>query len=187
MVKFHHLYHSSHSYRQSKHILKSQFVCWRVCPGWFKLLGFGRGRSDPISASPANCTVPTRREFAPPVFSKCYKWPKRGIETKHFAKFWRIRGMTFPYFFSHTGVKLYQFSKDLKGGQNCRIFQWPSYSEYPPRGCLSIFWKGYWVYGVLFLEPRVLYRNLSVVWIWKLSVLAMWCKLVKTFRSERSP
>ena len=27
MVKSHHLYNSSHSYRQSKHILKSQFVC----------------------------------------------------------------------------------------------------------------------------------------------------------------
>ena len=34
MVKSHHLYNSSHSYRHSKHILKSQFVCWRVCPGW---------------------------------------------------------------------------------------------------------------------------------------------------------
>ena len=26
-----------------------------------------------------------------------------------------------------------------------------------------------------------------MVWIWKLSVLVTWCKLVKTFRSERSP
>ena len=30
MVKSHHLYHSSQSDRQSKHILKYQFVC----PGW---------------------------------------------------------------------------------------------------------------------------------------------------------
>ena len=126
---------------------------------------------------------------APPVYSKCYKRPKRGIETKHFAKFLRIRGSKYDIsiFFSHTGVKLYQFSKDLKGGQNCRISRTVIYSQYPPRGCLSIFWKGYWVYGVLFRVPRVLYRNLSVVWIWKLSVLVMWCKLVKTFRSERLP
>ena len=34
MVKSHHLYHSSHSDRQSEHIVKSQFVCRRVCPGW---------------------------------------------------------------------------------------------------------------------------------------------------------
>ena len=176
MVKSHHLYHSSHSDRQSKHILKSQFVCRRVCPGWGgTLVGFGWGRSDSGSA--------------PPVYSKCYKRPKRGIETKHFAKFWRIRGSKYDIsiFFSHTGVKLYQFSKDLKGGQNCRILRTLIYSQYPPRGCLSIFWKGYWVYGVLFRVPHVLYRNLSVVWIWKLSVLVMWCKLVKTFRSERLP
>ena len=136
MVKSHHLYHSSHSDRQSKHILKSQFVCRRVCPGWGgTLVGFGWGRSDSGSA--------------PPVYSKCYKRPKRGIETKHFAKFWRIRGSKYDIsiFFSHTGVKLYQFSKDLKGGQNCRILRTVIYSQYPPRGCLSIFWKGYWVYG----------------------------------------
>ena len=138
MVKSHHLYHSSHSDRQSKHILKSQFVCRRVCPGWGgggvgggwggggggggTLVGFGWGRSDSGSA--------------PPVYSKCYKRPKRGIETKHFAKFWRIRGSKYDIsiFFSHTGVKLYQFSKDLKGGQNCRIFRTVIYSQYPPRG-----------------------------------------------------
>ena len=130
-----------------------------------------------------------RSGSAPPVYSKCYKRPKRGIETKHFAKFWRIRGSKYDIsiFFSHAGVKLYQFSKDLKGGQNCRILRTVIYSQYPPRGCMSIFWKGYWVYGVLFRVPRVLYRNLSVGWIWKLSVLVMWCKLVKTFRSERLP
>ena len=78
--------------------------------------------------------------------------------------------------------------RDGTGGSQHRATKYvPSYNEYPPRGCLSIFWKGYWVYGVLFRVPRVLYRNLSVVWIWKLYVLAMWCKLVKTFRSERSP
>ena len=159
MVKSHHLYHSSHSYRQSKHILKSQFVCWRVCPGWGALWW--------VSDWDAQTRALPGRLF-------------KMLQTGG-------RSMTFPNFFSYTGVKLYQFSKDLKGGQNCRILQWPSYSEYPPRGCVSIFWRGYWVYGVLFRVPRVLYRNLSVVWIWKLSVLAMWCKLVKTFRSERSP
>ena len=152
-------------------------VCLPAClPGvGGTLVGFGWGRSDSGSA--------------PPVYSKCYKRPKRGIETKHFAKFWWITGSKYDIsiFFSLTGVKLYQFSKDLKGGQNCRILRAVIYSQYPPRGCLSIFWKGYWVYGVLFRVPRVLYRNLSVVWIWKLSVLVTWCKLVKTFRSERLP
>ena len=131
-----------------------------------------------------------RPDLSPAVYSKCYKRPKRGIETKYFAKFWRIRGVEVWHFhiFSHIqGSNFTNFPKDLKGDQNCRIFQWPSYSEYPPRGCQSIFWKGYWVYGILFRVPRVLYRNLFVVWIWKLSVLAMWCKLVKTFQSERSP
>ena len=124
MVKSHHLYHSSHSDRQSKHILKSQFVRLPAClPGvGGTLVGFGWGRSDWGSA--------------PPVYSKCYKRPKRGIETKHFAKFWRIRGSKYDIsiFFSHTGVKLYQFSKDLKGGQNCRILRTIIYSQYPPRG-----------------------------------------------------
>ena len=50
-----------------------------------------------------------------------------------------------------------------------------------------MFWKGYWVYGVLFRVSRLLYRHLSMLWIWKLSVLAMWCKPIKTFRSERPP
>ena len=183
MVKSHHLYHSSQSDRQSKHILKSQFVCRRVCPGWGALWWVSDGDAQTRAQSGGS---------APPVYSKCYKRPKR-IETKHFAKFWRIRGSKYDIsiFFSHTGVKLYQFSKDLKGGQNCRISRTVIYSQYPPRGCLylyrSIFRKGYWVYGVLFRVPRVLYRNLSVVWIWKLSVLVMWCKLVKTFRSERLP
>ena len=44
MVKSHHLYHSSHSDRQSKHILKSQFVCRRVCPGGGGGGGGGGGR-----------------------------------------------------------------------------------------------------------------------------------------------
>ena len=129
-------------------------------------MGFGWGRSDSGSA--------------PPVYSKCYKRPKRGIETKHFAKFWRIRGSKYDIsiFFSQTGVKLLQFSKDLKGVKIAAYYG-PSYIVSTlPGGCLSIFWKGYWVYGVLFRVPRVLYRNLSVVCIWKLSVLVMWCKLV---------
>ena len=153
MVKSHHLYRSSHSDRQSKHILKSQFVCRRVCPGWGgTLVGFGWGRSDSGSA--------------PPVYSKCYKRPKRGIETKNFAKFLRIRGSKYDIsiLFSHTGVKLYQFSKNLKGGQNCRILRTVIYNQYPPRGCLSIFWKGYWVYGVLFRVPRVLSRGGGGTW-----------------------
>ena len=115
MVKSYHLYHSSHSDRQSKHILKSQFVCRRVCRGGGG--GGGGGGSDSGSAG-----------SAPPVYSKCYKWPKRGIETKHFAKFWRIRGSKYDIsiFFSQTGVKLYQFSKDLKGGQIAAYYG-PSY------------------------------------------------------------
>ena len=43
MVKSHHLYHSSHSDRQSKHILKSQFVCRRVCRGGGHSGGFRMG------------------------------------------------------------------------------------------------------------------------------------------------
>ena len=66
-------------------------VCLLAClPGvGGTLVGFGWGRSDPGSA--------------PPVYSKCYKRPKRGIETKHFAKFWRIRGVEVWHFhiFSH--------------------------------------------------------------------------------------
>ena len=92
------------------------------------LVGFGWGRPDPSSA--------------PPVYSKCYKRPKRGIETKHFAKFWRMSGgrsLTFPYFFSHTGVKLYQFSKDLKGGQICCIY-------YSDRHMVSTLPGGVWAY-----------------------------------------
>ena len=183
MVKSHHLYHSSHSDRQSKHILKSQFVCRRVCPGWGALWWVSDGDAQTRAQPRPFIQIPGFK------YSKCYKRPKRGIETKHFAKFWRIRGSKYDIsiFFSHTEVKLYQFSKDLKGGQNGRILRTVIYSQYPPRGCLSIFWKGYWVYGVLFLVPRVSYRNLSVVWIWKLSVLVMWCKHVKTFRSERLP
>ena len=144
-------------------------------------------------AKPRRIPTDSQRGSAPPppgfIQNATNERPKRGIETKHFANFLRIRGSKYDIsiFFSHTGVKLYQFSKDLKGGQNCRILRTVIYSQYPPRGCLSIFWKGYWVYGVLFRVPRVLYRNLSVVWIWKLSVLVMWCKLVKTFRSERLP
>ena len=172
MVKSHHLYHSSHSDRQSKHILKSQFVCRRVCPEWGALWWVSDGDAQ---------TRALPRPFI--------KNATNGLKGEHFAKILRIRGSKYDIsiFFSHTGVKLYQFSKDLKGGQNCRILRTVIYSQYPPRGCLSIFWKGYWVYGVLFRVPRVLYRNLSVVWIWKLSVLVMWCKLVKTFRSERLP
>ena len=51
MVKSHHLYHSSHSDRQSKHILKSQFVCRRVCPGrgalWWVSDGDAQTRAQP--------------------------------------------------------------------------------------------------------------------------------------------
>ena len=51
MVKSHHLYHSSHSDRQSKHILKSQFVCRRVCPGlgelWWVSGGDAQTRAQP--------------------------------------------------------------------------------------------------------------------------------------------
>ena len=178
MVKSHHLYHSSHSDRQSKHTMYFEIsVCLPAClPGvGGTLVGFGWGRSDSGSA--------------PPVYSKCYKRPKRGIETKHFAKFWRIRGSKYDIsiFFSQTGVKLLQFSKDPKGVKIAAYYG-PSYIVSTlPGGCLSIIWKGYWVYGVLFRVPRVLYRNLSVVCIWKLSVLVMWCKLVKTFRIERLP
>ena len=47
---------------------------------------------------------------APPVYTKCYKRPKRGIETKHFAKVWHF------HIFSHIqGSNYTNFPKTWKG------------------------------------------------------------------------
>ena len=68
-------------------------------------------------------------------------WWLSGVEVRHFH-----------IFSSHTGVEtipiFQRHKKASKLPHICSICY--ICSEYPPCGCLSIFWKGYWVYGVLF-------------------------------------
>ena len=98
MVKSHHLYHSSHSDRQSKHILKSQFVCRRVCPGWGALWWVSDGDAQTRAQHRPfiqNATNGLKGEWKLNILPNL---TNKGVEVWHFHIFLTYRGQTIPIF-----------------------------------------------------------------------------------------